>query len=207
QGAVLRPTGRQLRPLDVAIAAAAGVGQCIVRQATVRLLPAEAHDDATRLLVTSLLEAAGAQVESSAPFGSRPDLVGALALPDADLIVVLGGSGLDPADHAPAALADAGELVASGLALRPGEAGGCGHAGGQPVLLVPDRLEAALALMLVFARPCLDLLHGATPAPAMPPLPVARRITSTVGFTDIVLLRRHEAGLEPLATASLSLLA
>ncbi|WP_222183232.1 hypothetical protein [Geminicoccus harenae] len=205
QGATLRPAGQRLRPLDLAIGAAAGVRQCAVRRATVRLLPAQAHDDAARLLVTSLLEAAGAQVELSAPFGSRPDLVRALARPDADLVVVLGGSGLDPADPAPAALAEGGELVVSGLALRPGEAGGSGHAGGRPVLLVPDRLEAALALMLVFARPCLDLLHEATPAPAMPPLPLARRITSTVGFTDIVLLRRHEAGLEPLATASLSL--
>ncbi len=205
QGATLRPAGRQLRPLDLAIGAAAQVARCIVRRASVRLLPAQAHDDATRLLVTALLEVAGARVEFSAPFGSRPDLARALCERRTDLVVVLGGSGLDPADPAPAALAEAGALVASGLALRPGEAGGCGHAGGQPVLLIPDRLEAALALMLTFTRPCLDLLHGATPARAMPPLPLVRRITSTVGFTDIVLLRRREAGLEPLATAELSL--
>ena len=60
-------------------------------------------------------------------------------------------------------------------------------------------------MMLVFARPCLDLLQDAAPAPAMPPAPLLRRITATVGFTDIVLLRRAPAGLEPLATTELSL--
>jgi molybdopterin molybdotransferase len=205
QGAVLRPAGRHLRPLDLAIGTAAQVEQCSVRRATVRLLAAQVHDAAVRLLVTAMLEAGGATVEVSAPSGSCPDLVGALEEADADLVVVLGASGPDPADHGPAALAEAGDLVAAGLALRPGEAGGCGHAGGRPVLLIPDRLEAALAMMLVFARPCLDLLQGAAPAPAMPPAPLLRRITSTVGLTDIVLLRRIAAGLEPLATAELSL--
>ncbi len=74
-----------------------------------------------------------------------------------------------------------------------------------PVFLVPDRLEAALAIWLMLLRPCLDRLTGTPPAEAAIRGPLTRKIASTVGLTEVALLRRTPAGLEPVAVADLTL--
>jgi molybdopterin biosynthesis enzyme len=67
------------------------------------------------------------------------------------------------------------------------------------VLLLPARLDAALAAFLVVGH---ALLRGLTGAPICPGMPVilARKIVSTVGLAEVVPVRRVADGIEPLAS-------
>jgi molybdopterin biosynthesis enzyme len=207
-GAPLREAGERVRPVDAALALAAGVDRLRVCEARVRLLslPGAGGGDATSELVARLLEAAGAVVTRARP-ASRDAAAVAAALrdADADLLVTIGGTGFGREDHAAEALAAAGSLIAHGIALRPGETAGCGLIGETAAILVPGRFDAALAVMLCLVLPCLDHLAGA--APLRPTLsgPLTRKISSTVGLTEIALVRRSRGGLEPLAVADLTL--
>jgi molybdopterin molybdotransferase len=125
----------------------------------------------------------------------------------ADLIVVVGGTGLGHADPAAEALAQGGSLIAYGLAMRPGETSGCGVVGATPVILAPDRAESALAATLVLVRPCLDHLLAAWPGRPCVSGRLTRKIVSTVGMTEIVLLRATGQDLEPIAVADVTLAA
>ncbi len=192
---VLRGAGRTVRGLDIAVAAAAGVETCSIRRPRVRLVGPEG-DGATALLVHRI-GPCGARVERWARPAGAP-LAADLSREGADLIVIAG---------ADASALSAVDQVASRIALRPGEGAGCGRVGATPVLWCPLRLEVALALALALIEPCIAYLAGALDR--APPLvaPLTRKVSSSVGFTDIVLLRRTSEGLEPIAVADLTLAA
>jgi molybdopterin biosynthesis enzyme len=78
--------------------------------------------------------------------------------------------------------------------------------GATPAILVPGFIDAVLAAMLMLL-PCLDHLMGA--APRLPCLagPLTRKVSSAIGMSEIVLLRRVGEGLEPLAAGDLTLAA
>jgi molybdopterin biosynthesis enzyme len=158
--------------------------------------------------VVRLAEAAGAVVERiGIPSRDAKTIAASLTKNEADLIVVVGGTGFGRSDHAAEALAASGSLIARGIALRPGETSGCGVVAGRPVILVPGRLEAALAATLTLVLPCLDHLMGATPRFNFLGGQLTRKVSSTVGMTDVVLLRRTWDGLEPVAVGDLTLAA
>ena len=190
-GAILRAAGERVRALDIAAAREAGVGFCSVRRVRVRVM----GDGVASTLMARFAEAAGATVEWGQPSDE------ALAPSSADLVVMVGAC--DPS----AVLSQAGTDVAPALALRPGEGLGCALAGDVPVLVMPDRLETALAAALVLMQPCLDRLMGATARPPVVMAPLARKLASTVGLTEIALVRETNGGLEPLAIGDITLTA
>jgi molybdopterin molybdotransferase len=209
-GATLREVGERVRSSDIAVALAAGIERIVVHEARVRILSlaGPAALDASGELVARFVAAAGAAAERvGVPSRDIEAIAGALSGAGPDLILLVGGTGLGHEDHAAEALAASGSLIAHGIALRPGETCGCGVVGTTPVILVPGRLQGALAAALTLALPCLDHLMRA--APRLPPLsgPLTRKVSSAVGMTEIVLLRRTGEGLEPLAAGDLTLAA
>lgn len=206
-GTVLRRAGEPVRPMDAALARAAGVDRVQVREARVRILslPGAPRDEGTGALVSRLL---GAVVERAAAAGRDAVRIGAaLTSGAADLVVLVGGTGFGHEDYAAEALAASGFLIAHGIALRPGETAGCGLVGEVPVILAPGRLEMAFATTLALTLPCLAHLTGALPPLSSLSGPLTRKVSSAVGMTDIVLLRRTGQGLEPLAVGDLTLAA
>jgi molybdopterin biosynthesis enzyme len=205
---VLRADGERLRRSDVAIALAAGIEHAVVREARVRIVALLAPDarGGSEEIVTRFVEEAGAVAEPVVASGRDPVSISA-ALDDAgfDLCAIIGGTGLGRADHSAGALARAGSLVAHGIALRPGETAGCGVVGARPVILVPGRLEAALAATLLLVLPCLDHLTGAGPRRPTWSGRLTRKVSSSIGMTELVLLRSSEEGFEPLAVGDLTL--
>ena len=121
-----------------------------------------------------------------------------------DAVLVLGGSGFGRTDRSAAAIVRAGELRAHGIALRPGESAAIGTAAGRPVLLVPGRPEAALAVFLTLARPLLARLGGVPERSRRPEL-LLRKIASAIGLTEVVFVRSRRDGVEPLGGAELPL--
>ncbi len=80
------------------------------------------------------------------------DLESALADQGADAVVAIGGTGTGRNDASVCTLARLGRVEAHGIALSPGETAAVGFAGSRPVLLLPGRLDAALAVWLVIGQ-------------------------------------------------------
>jgi molybdopterin molybdotransferase len=111
-------------------------------------------------------------------------------------------------DFAPTILAQHGALVIHGIAMRPGSPAGMGTLEGRPVFLLPGNPVACLAAYDFFAGRAIRLLGG---RPARWPyrsirLPLARRITSTIGRLEYLRARRVEGQIEPMAVGGSSLL-
>jgi molybdopterin biosynthesis enzyme len=135
------------------------------------------------------------------------DFDGVLAAENADAIVALGGTGSGRNDTSVRTLTREGRLAVHGMALSPGETAAFGFVGPRPVLLLPGRLDAALSVWLVVGRALLDCLAAAKASEHEPAeiLPLARKVTSTVGLAEVVPVRRKDGQLEPLAAKYLPL--
>jgi len=202
----LRRAGERLRATDLAVFAAAGVARVTVREPRVRVLPLRGSGiiTAAARLVTTDIECRG----GAARFDDGGRGLGvAMAAESSDAIVAIGGTGSGRNDSSVQTLAREGRLLAHGLALTPGETAAIGFVGTRPVLLLPGRLDAALAVWLVVGRRLLDRLAAAKSSDSdmAETLPLARKVASTVGLAEIVPVRRSAGQAEPIATKYLPL--
>ena len=92
---------------------------------------------------------------------------------------------------------------AHGIALRPGRTAAIGRIAGRPVIALPGAPDQALAAWWTLALPVLDRLSGREKR-ATTTLPLARKIASSVGIAEIVLLEKVDDAWMPLATGDLS---
>jgi molybdopterin biosynthesis enzyme len=129
----------------------------------------------------------------------------ALRVEDCDAIVVIGGSGSGARDRSVGALAKLGKVAVHGVGLTPGETTAFGSIGARPVLIVPGRLDGALASWLVLGRRLLARLAGQTGLETTTSLTLSRKVTSTVGLADFVPVRCDDTNAEPLAAKNLPL--
>jgi molybdopterin molybdotransferase len=123
-----------------------------------------------------------------------------------DLLITIGGSGVGRTDAAVIALAGRGEVIAHGLALQPGRTAAVGRIGRTPVIALPGAPDQALAVWWALVLPVLDRLSGRQTRPNVT-LRLARKIASSVGIAEIVLLERQADSWMPLATGDLPLAA
>ncbi len=85
---------------------------------------------------------------------------------DADLIVTTGGSSVGARDLLPAVVADRGEVLVRGLALRPGHSASIGVVSGTPIAMLPGTPIATLVVAWLLVRPA---LAGAVGTPVVDP--------------------------------------
>lgn len=223
QGEVALAAGRWLRPQDVGLAAALGRERLCV-QALPRIAVLVTGDelcapgsrpgpggilDANGPMLEALLrhDGAGPVVRRRVP-DRRAALAEALATTPGDVVLVSGGSSVGEEDHAPGLVAEQGELVFHGLALRPAAPAGLGMAGGRPVFLLPGHPVSCLCAY--------DLLAGrwvrrwARGDPAWPYAAVqvraARKMSSALGRLDYLRVRLTPAGAEPLMSRGAAIL-
>ena len=102
------------------------------------------------------------------------------------------------------ALAARGEILAHGIALQPGRTSAVGRLGKTPVVVLPGAPDQALAAWWTLALPAVDRLSG-RPLRKTVNLPLARKIASSVGIAEIVLLERKQDMWTTLAVGELSL--
>jgi molybdopterin biosynthesis enzyme len=203
----LRRIGERLRLGDIAALSAAGIARVTVREPRLRVLPlrGSAMVDATARLVTGDIARRGgaARLDKTAV-----GLEVAMAADAADAIIAIGGTGSGRSDASVQILADEGRLAVHGIALAPGETAALGFAGRRPVLLLPGRFDAALAVWLTVGRRLLEQLAGCKEREEGEALTLARKISSTVGLAELVPVRRNADNLgavEPLAARYLPL--
>lgn len=205
-GIPLRRAGERLRMTDLAAFAAIGLARLTVREPRVRVLALRGNGIITataRLLAGDIERRGGAARVDEGVRG----LDVALATENADAIVAIGGTGNGRNDSSVNTLKREGRLAVHGLALTPGETAAFGFAGVRPVLLLPGRLDAALAVWLTVGRRMLERLAGTNNKESEPGemLPLARKVTSTVGLAEVVPVRRVGGEIEPLASKYLPL--
>src|SRR6185437_2042031 len=99
----------------------------------------------------------------------------ALADEQTDAVITIGGTGAGSKDKSVAMLARMGEVAFHGFGIAPGETAALGAAKGHPVLMLPARLDGALAALLIVGDPLLRALTGAPISPGMP-VTLARKI-------------------------------
>jgi molybdopterin molybdotransferase len=122
---------------------------------------------------------------------------------DCDLLIIVGGSGVGRTDASVIALAARGEVIAHGLALQPGRTAAVGRIGRAPAIVIPGTPDQALAVWWAVVLPVLDRLANRERGTLT--LPLARKIASSVGLVEIVLLERQADAWMPLATGDLPL--
>lgn len=201
----LRRAGERLSATDLAAFAAAGLARITVREPRIRVLPLRGSVIVTataRLLASDIERRGGAARLDDA----GRDLGSVLAAESADAMVIIGGTGSGRSDMSVHMLAREGEVAVHGIALTPGETAALGFVGTRPVLLLPGRLDAALVIWLMVGRRILERLAAMNKeSEPVETLLLSRKVTSTVGLTEIVPVRRVAGNAEPLASKYLPL--
>ena len=222
-GDAVLQAGRRLRPQDAGLLASIGVGmpRCVRRprvQLVVtgnELLPAGSVPrpphivDSNSVVLRGLVERDGACL---LPFEILPDrpqaIAAAISNPEADVVLVSGGSSVGLEDHAPRLLAELGSLDFHGVSMRPSSPAGVGRIGHRMVFLLPGNPVSCLCAYEFFAGPTLRALGGrprAWPHRRIT-LPLARKIASAVGRTDYVRVAVEAGRVIPIATSGASIL-
>lgn len=210
-GAVVLAAGRRLTPLAAAAARSVGLAEAVVRRPYVRILvigDGLEPQDVTGRLIADLVVARGAELDRPAALADDPAVIaGALAESVADLIITVGGSGVGTTDRTldGIGLAAASEVLAHGIAIAPGETTALAMIGDAPVLVLPGRPDAALAGFLLVGLPLIDRLAGADPALPDLGLPLAGKVSSALGMTELRFMALENGQAVPLAASGLPL--
>ncbi len=205
-GTAVVEAGRRVLPRDLMIARAAGIALLSVRRPRVGVVNIPAAGAAvTAQLIAESARKAGAEVVSVEAAGRDADsIAGALVVGGCDLLLTVGGSGVGRSDATVTALALRGEVIAHGIALQPGRTTAVGRIDKTPVITLQGAPDQAFAAWWTLALPVLDRLSGRRPRQSLK-LPLQRKIASSVGIAEIVLLRRKHGGWVTLAVGDLSL--
>jgi molybdopterin molybdotransferase len=203
--AIMRPAGERMRSVDAAAVRAAGVESALVREPRIAVAPG--GEPGTRPLhaVIDLLIRAASASGATAANGPDQTLEAAVTSGNNDAIIAVGGTGSGQRDTAVQTLARLGRVEVHGIAIAPGETAAFGFVDTRPVLLVPGRLDAALAVWLLIGRYLVAKLAGGSVEVFSATLPLKRKVTSTIGLTELMPVRCAAGMAEPLASGYMSL--
>jgi molybdopterin molybdotransferase len=200
QREVLRRAGERLRAIDIAAMRALGIGSARFRRPRLLIGRARTHRDPIADAIVAWLNQAiaadGGEPLTAVAGANMPAL---LSGANADGFVIVGGTGTGRDDHAVTTLARIGKVEVHGVALSPGETTAFGITNSRPTLLLSGRLDAAIAAWLLVGRGMLARLRGGSDEEHGSTARLARKVASTVGITELVLVRRTEDGVVPLA--------
>ena len=222
-GTQVLPAGRVLRPQDLGVLASIGQGQVqVVRRCGVALLitgnellkPGQRPEgakivDSNSIMLAQLIARDGAALAATLHLtDSREDIRAALGDAPGDLLVTTGGTSVGIEDHAPTLIAELGELLVHGVAMRPSAPSGFGLVGGRPVFLLPGNPVSCLAAYDFFVRLGVNLCGG-RPEPwpyRSVRCTLTSRIASQIGRVDYARVRVRDGQAELIATSGASIL-
>jgi molybdopterin biosynthesis enzyme len=206
---VLRKAGTRLRCSDIAVLSAAGIEMVEVRIPRVRISrmasPSPIVDAAVQFVAGAIALAGGAVLQHADTESDQLDR--AFRDEASDAVVVIGGTGTGRRDTSARALARSGRLAVHGIAISPGETTAFGDVDGRPVLLIPGRIDAAIAAWLLLGQPLLARLAGTRDEDDGREYPLVRKVSSSLGLAELIPVRRSGDAVEPLASGYLSLAA
>jgi molybdopterin molybdotransferase len=190
-----------LRPLDAAIAAAAGLDEVLARSFSLDL-----YADRKDLSILELLtvHCGGGFRANVVPFrfDAERDAQPMLSGSGADLIVLAAS----PAHAVARTIITAGSVLAEGIALRGAETTLVASRP-TPVIVAPARLDMLVTLWCCLIDPFSAFLTKRGSAPVWRRARLTRKIASQVGLTELALVRETKGGLEPVGAGSITLAA
>ncbi|MHC4392331.1 MAG: molybdopterin-binding protein [Planctomycetota bacterium] len=225
EGALVMRAGRRLRAQDVGLLSSIGASDfAVIARPRVRvivtgneLLPPGSMPEGTRIvdsntpMLRALIARDGGCLEQVLRLTDDPEVIRkALTAPGADVIICAGGSSVGREDHLPILLADEGELLFHGVAMRPAAPAGAGALpGGALCVLLPGNPVSCLAGYDLLAGPLLRLLGGLSQQMpyASREVELSRKVASQLGRVDYVRLVLEDDGrARPIAKAGASIL-
>jgi molybdopterin molybdotransferase len=225
RGVVVFAAGRVLRPQDLGVLSALGSDVVdVVRRPGVTVLvtgdellppgqPARDFQiaDMNSVMLAALIARDGGNTRVIGPLPDDRDRLRseiARAAGAADAVLVSGGSSAGPEDHAPGLVAELGELLVHGVALRPASPAGLGFVGGVPVVLLPGNPVSCLCAYDFIAGPIVRRLGGRPLAWPYRSLerPLAHKLASELGRVDYARVKLVDGKVEPLAISGASIL-
>jgi molybdopterin molybdotransferase len=198
--------GRRISALDLLLARAAGLVRLSLRRPRLRIVNvgSVSGNDMTTQLIAESASAAGASVVVVEAGRDAPAIGNALDAAPCDLFVTIGGTGVGRTDATASALDLRGTFLFHGIALQPGRTTAIGRIGGTPVIALPGAPDQALAAWWTLALPVLERLTNSKERQTLT-LPLRRKIASSVGVAEIVLLEEIDQCWMPLAAGDLTL--
>jgi molybdopterin molybdotransferase len=200
-GTVLRRAGEYLRQSDIAVLEAVGIKTIHARMPHVRVVQARYGDDvldAAVYVISDWVKQLGGLVGLA-----HEELEHVLRAGKTEAVIVIGGTGTGPQDNSVRTLARVGRVQVHGVGLTPGETAAFGTVDGRPVLLIPGRFDAAIAVFATLGTHLLTRLTGATEIDRGEAVTLSRKITSTIGLAEFIPLRRDGDSVTPLGTGYL----
>jgi molybdopterin biosynthesis enzyme len=199
-GDFIARAGWRLNDFNLAMLAMAGEQQVLVREPRIRLVKARADADVVLDAIGDLLMRA-LNARGCATRRGAGDLAAALADTAADAVIAIGGTGSGRSDASVQTLAQDGQVVAHGIAISPGETAAVGLSNSRPVLLLPGRIDAAIAGWLTMGLPLIDRLSGCSdPGNPGSVAKLARKVASPIGLVEVVPVRLARGQAEPIAS-------
>jgi molybdopterin molybdotransferase len=185
QGSTALPKGRRMRPQDVALAAALGLTELMVRrQPRVAVFstgnevvaPGEERTaaqlfDSNRTMLSAMLRRLGCEViDLGILRDDQAALAAALkqAAQNCDLILTTGGVSTGEEDHVRAAIETIGSLVLWRMAIKPGRPVAMGVIGGTPFIGLPGNPVAGFVTFTYVVQPAILALAGTSFTPPVP---------------------------------------
>jgi molybdopterin molybdotransferase len=223
QGDVVFREGHALRPPDVALLSALGIGQVSVyARPKIVIIPTggelvaigsralrtgEAYE-INGLMASLYVEKWGGQAQKRDIVTDDPSKIreAIASNPDADMIIIIGGTSVGEKDYAPSVLAEMGELFVHGVRLQPGKPTAFGVVSGTPVVCLPGYPVAALSDLYLFVRPALQKMAHRNDASPKISVKLARKIPSRPGYLSMVRVAIKDGEAEPIMISGAGIL-
>ena len=215
---LLLPENHRMRPADLGACAAAGVTAVDVRRRpSVAIIPtgnelvgidADPRPgdiiEFNSLTLAGMLSEWGAEPHRLSPVPDDPDALQTAvenALARHDVVLVNAGSSAGAEDFTAGVVERIGELVAHGVAIRPGHPIVLGVAAGKPVIGIPGYPVSAAVACELFVQPIIEAMLGrATDPRPTARASVTRRVHSPMGEDEFLRVRLGQVGERLVAT-------
>jgi len=207
-GKPLCKAGERVRATDLAALRAAGIDRVWARAPRIHVVSASTHQGQGEGFVGALIADAVQNEGSGVSYGRTAGLAEleyVLTHEDSDAVIAVGGTGMGKGDGSVTMLARLGRVEIHGMGIRPGDTAALGTVAQRPVLILPGRLDAALATWLLVGRRLHARLTGAALVEAATRATLQRKIVSTIGLAEAIPVGYCEGGIEPLASGYLPL--
>ena len=207
---MILPSCHRIRAQDLGALATYGVTDIAVRSVRVGLIPTGSElvpagvvpppgrvVESNTLMAAAVLEGAGAEAYRYGIVPDDYDLIRAAVrcgVVENDILLVSAGSSAGTRDYTAEIIADLGEVLAHGVAIKPGKPVIIGRIDGKPVIGLPGYPLAAATVLREIVLPFITR-YG---LPAQEPERVAARLTtsleSDIGTDEFVLLSTGRIG-------------
>jgi molybdopterin molybdotransferase len=223
QGETVFSKGHTLRPPDVAMLSALGIGEVLVYEKPKvviiptggelvaiggrALRPGEAYE-INGLMARLYAEKWGALAEKREIVPDDEGLIREAISSniDADMIIIIGGTSVGEKDYAPRVLEEMGELFVHGVRMQPGKPTAFGVVAGKIVVCLPGYPVAALFDLYLFVRPALQKMAHRTDQQLKVSARLTRKIPSRPSYLSMVRVALKDGQAEPIMISGAGIL-